>query len=373
MQLNIQEHVNLKNAVASLSFPTNFQLPSLHESIQRQAIHLNYQTDFGSLGQQLLVAGVIDPESVTEEARTPKEIVEQGVRNWVMHRIGRLQHMRFDVRLLDAEYANEAAKEGDWKDLSFTGAALALTGDIAELRVVKDIAHHVEAKVPGLFLTAFTELVEASFRTVEIHQPQRILECEAAYALWGNDLSSVTDEEAREELLERYGEEEEVSDYYMPDQMLQAYGNGFCFSITRRGQPAKKPRKFSDLQLKKLSSDDDSTVASIARQLLKLRQARKRVTQLGASFKQAYEFGARSSYAGCILLFSGEDRETQFMDAEHQHLMETGEGTELYAIEQLPATAAELKLYFKKLDALFDLIAQMDALIPKISYDPDSE
>lgn len=370
MQLNLKELLHLKNAIPSL--PTNFQLPALHDSIPRKAQFVNYQTDFGKLGQALLAAGIISPEAISDDATTPKQIVELGLRAWFMHRIGKLQHMRFDVQVLDAEQANAAAKFGGWENQTFDCAAVALTGDVAEMRFVRDIAHHVEAKVPELFLTAFTELAEASCQTVEIHQPIRILEMEAAYSLWGNDLWSVTDEEAREELLDRYGEEE-ATDYYMPDQMLEAYGNGFCFSGTRKDKPIKKNRKFSDLKLKKLSRDDDATVAGIASQLLNLRQARRRVSALSASFNRADDCGARPLYVSCILLFSGDDRETHFMDDEHQHLMENGEGSELHTIDQLPATAAELKTHFQKLDALFDLIAQMDALIPKLSYAPDAE
>jgi PRTRC genetic system protein F len=372
MQLNSNELHHLKNAIPSLSLPTNFQLPSLHESIPRKAQHINYQTDFGRLGEQLLAAGVIDPESISEDAITPVQIVEEGLKAWFMHRIGNLQHMRLNVRVLDAEHANAIAKESGWADRTFECAAIALTGDITELRYVKDIAHHVESKVPELFLTAFTEFADASYKTIEIQQPIRILEIEASYALWGNDLWSVTDEEAREGLLERHGEEE-TTDYYMPDQMLEAFGHGFCFSGSREGKRKKKQRKFPDQKLKKLAGHEDSTVAAIASQLLKLRHARKRVSDLGASFCEIEQDGARPMYASCVFLFSGDDREAQFMDDESQYSMESGEGTELYSLDKLPETAAELKPYFQKLDALFDLIAQMDALIPKISYSPYAE
>lgn len=367
MQLNINELLQIKNAIATLSLPTNFQVPTLHDSIPRRGQFIKYETDFSELGRQLLAARIINPDDVSEDAITAKQIVEQGLRAWFMQRIGCLNHMRFDVRVLDAEHANAAAKDGGWEDLAFDGAAVCLTGDIAEMRLVKDIAHHVDSKVPDLFLTAFTELTAASCRTIDIHHPQRILEMEAAYSLWGNDISSVTDAEAREELLERYGEGEEDTNYYMPDQMLEAFGNGFCLDITRKG-PVKKRRRYPDLKLKKLAKHDDQVVAGIASQLLSLRRAHKRVIDLEASFTQAEQFNARPIYVGCILLFSGDDRETHFMDDEHQHLMETGEGTELYAIAQLPATAAELKTHFQKLDVLFDLITQMDRLIPKISY-----
>jgi PRTRC genetic system protein F len=371
MQLNANELFYLENAIPSLPLPTYFLVPTLHEAIPRMAEHISYQTDFATLGQELLTAGIINPDAIAEDTTTAKQVVEQGLRAWFMPRIGRLNHMRFDVRVVDAENANAAAKDGGWENLEFDGAAVSISGDIAEMRFVKDIALHVEQRVPELFLTAFTELTAASYKTVDIHHPERILEMEAAYSLWGNDIHSVTDAEAREELIERYGEEE-TPDYYMPDQMLEAFGNGYCMDITRKG-PMKKRRRFPELKLKKLAKSEDAIVAGIASQLLNLRRARKRVDDLEASFSQARESNARPMYVGCILLFSGDDRETHFMDDEHQHLMETGDGTELYAIDQLPATAADLKTHFQKLDALFDLIAQMDALIPKLSYPYDAE
>lgn len=365
MQLNLNELRHLENAIPSLTLPTNFQLPTLSESIPRKADHVNYQTDFGALGIELLAAGIIDPEAVSQDATTARQVVEQGLRAWFMHRIGRLQHMRFDVNVVDAEHANACARDGHWNDnVSFDGAALAITGDITEMRFVQEIAHEAEAKMPGLFLTAFSEMAEASYRTIDVQHPERILETEAAYSLWGTDIASVTDAEAAEELLERFGEEESC-DHYMPDAMLEAYGNGFCFDITRSG---KKRRKFPDLKLKKLAKDTDPLVAQIASKLLSLRKARRRVKDLDATLNSADGNGTRPMYVGCILLFSGDDRETHFMDDEHQHLMESGEGTEVYAIEQLPTTAAELKARFQQLDALFDLITQMDSLISTISY-----
>ena len=370
MQININERQHIEAAIPSLQFPTNFQLPSLSEFIPRKAEHIEYQTNFGILGQELLEAGIIKPDTVSLDATTAKQVVEQGLRAWFMQRIGHLQHMRFDVKVVDAEYANAFAKDGEFNNLSFDGAALAITGDVTEIRFVERIARAVESKVPELFLTAFRELIDAGYRTIEFSHPERILETEAAYSLWGNDINSVTDEEARDELVERYGEEVE-SNYYMPDQMLEAFGNGFCLNITRVGMPRKKQRSFPDLKLKKLAKDKDPMISGIATRLLNLRKARQRIMDLDAGFKTAVEYEARPLYASCILLFNGNDRETQFMDDEHQHLMENGEGTELYALEQLPATAAMLRTRFQQLDALLNLIAQMDALIPAISYAPN--
>ncbi|WP_426172522.1 PRTRC system protein F [Pseudoduganella sp. R-34] len=374
MQLNETEMRLLQGAIPQQSLPTLFQVPSIHASVPRHATQLRYQTDFTDLARQLLKAGVIDPEDIPTTASTPAQIVGEGVGAWFNRRINGLQHMRFDIEILDAECASNLFDGHVSSDLTFESAVLTITGSGAELRYVEDIARRLEAKVPGLFLTAFSELVAASYKSIEIQHPERILEGETSYSLWGDDIWSVTDEEAREQLIERYGDEEDVNiEIFMPDAILEAYGNGFCFDICRESRRPKKLPEFSDQKLSDLARSSDNEVASVATRLLSLRQAFKRVVDLKARLKLPEGFEGRSLYVGCILLFNADDRCSQFQDQEGQYLFESGEGTDLHAAEQLPKTATQLKKYFQKLDALFDLIAQIDALIPAISYSNDTE
>jgi PRTRC genetic system protein F len=374
MQLNLKELRLIESTVPSQILPTSFQIPKIHASVPRTADLTQYYTDFGILGHSLLEAGVINPDDVSEDAATPKQVVEQGLRAWFLRRIGKLQHVRFDVGVVDAEHANAYVRDGYWDTPpSFDGVTLTITGNTAEVRCVEDIARYVEARVPDLFVTAFTELTSASYKTIEFQHPDRLLETEIAYSLWGNDVHSVTDEEAVEYLEERYGEGEEVNTEYMPDEMIAALGNGFCYNVTRKGQRPRKLRRFPELKLKSLAKSTDKVIASIAAGLLNLRRACKRFDEAGAKMPHTTGFGGRPYWVGCILMFNMDYRVTEFMDDEHQHLMETGEGTDLFAIEQLPTGAADLKSYFKKLDVLFDLVAQMDAFIPKISYAFDAE
>jgi PRTRC genetic system protein F len=371
MQLNSLELQQLENAIPSRTFNAGFQLPTLNNAIPRTAAYTPYQTNFGTLGMQLLAAGVIDPETIPEDAVSPALVVEQGLKAWFAKRIGQFQHMRVDAKLLDAESANDEAESNHWEDISFTGAAIALTGGTTEIRYVKDIALHVEKQVPDLFLTVFTEVMAAGYRTIELQQPCRILDQTAAYSLWDTDIYSVTDEEAAESLAERYGEVD--GDYYMPDAMLEAFGNGYCFNITRIGKKSRKVRKFPTLLLKKLRKHQDQTVAAMASGLLNLRDATRRADKLAAHLQRPGNYDAQPLYVGCILLFSGDDREDQFMDDDGRQLWDNGLGSEIHAMEQLPATVADMKTYFQQLDALLDLAGKIDALIPIISYSPYAE
>lgn len=370
MQLNNTELRLIEGVIPTQSLPTFFQLPGLHEDVSRTAIVVRYETDFSALGRGLIEAEIINLDDIPDTVTSSQQVVAEGLRAWFMRRIGGLEHMRFDVEIFDAEAANAHIDNPQFEGAPFTGPTFAIRGSEAQLRYVEDVARAVEKEVPGLFLTAYTELISASYRTVEIQHPERILENETSYSLWGNDIHSVQDEEAREALIERYGDDSETSiDYYMPDAILEAYGNGFCFDMstaTRSRQGKKKQPRFSNRRLRKLARQGSKKVAAIAKGLLALRRASHRVQKLDARFKGPD--GMRCYWVACLLLFNNDDRVTHFMDQEGQYLWENGEGTDLHAIEQLPETASDLATYFEKLDALFDLVIQMDALIPNLSY-----
>lgn len=375
MQLNDTELHRIEGAIPpqlrpSNSLPAQFQLPALDEAIPRRALFLEYVTDYVALARNLIDAGVINHDDLPDTVATPEQVVGHGLKAWFSRRIGGLEHMRFDVELMDAVTANDVMQFDHAQGEPFTGATFAVKGGETDLRFVKDVALAVEKVVPGLFLTAFTELMAAGYKTIEFSHPERILEQETSYSLWGNDLSSVTDEEARSELADRYGEEVET-DYWMPNQVIEAYGNGFCFSMKSAARPTipkrQRPR-FPTRRLKKLSKHQNKSVAGIAQRLLSLRRAANRVNALKLSLPHVENRSVRCLWAACVILFDGDDRVRQFMDQEGQFLFESGEGSDYHAIEQLPETAADLKTYFENLDALFDLIAQMDALIPAISY-----
>jgi len=370
MQLNNTELRLLEGVVPTQSLPSLFQLPALHASVPRTAHLVQYQTDFSELGRNLLAAEVIDPADISDKAVTPQQVVAEGLHAWFMRRIGGLEHMRFDVRVLDAETANSHIDHPQWQGDQFTGPSVAIVGAEAQLRYVEDVARFTEKLVPGLFLTAYTELIAASYRTVEIQHPERILANETSYSLWGNDIDSVSDEEARQELMDRFGEEDESTlDHYMPEAVLEAYGNGFCFSMVSNTRPElskKKRPRFSNRKLRKLGRHHNAKVAAIAKKLLALRKSALRAKALEGDIASLQ--GLRCYWVACILLFNDDDRCSQYMDQEGQYLWENGEGTDLHSIVQLPTTAGELATYFQQLDALLDLVSKMDALIPSLSY-----
>jgi len=151
-------------------------------------------------------------------------------------------------------------------------------------------------------------------------------------------------------------------------------GNGFCIDLVTKTRPARSKKnrtRFSNRRLKKLTRHYNVEVAGIARKLLALRRAYRRVKEMEADLPGLQ--GLRCYWVACILLFNNDDRCSQYMDQEGQYLWENGEGTDLHSLEQLPATAGEIATYFNNLDALLDLVSKMDALIPSLSYSAFAE
>jgi PRTRC genetic system protein F len=374
MQLNHAEMGVLHDAMPPQQFPSLFHIPTLHASVPRTAKLLRYETNFLEFARLLVDAGIVIADQLPDDVATPGQVVQEGLRAWFQPRIGGLQHMRFDVSVIDIATANTSFGDGQMGWTCTQGPVVTIVGSTTDLRYVEDIARAVEKQVPGLFLCAYTELIKASYRTIDIQSPEEVLENETAYSLWDTDLGSVTNVEAREALQDRFGDDDEINlDDYMPKAIAEAYGNGFCFSYTPEGEARKKVEKFSNNKLKKLGRSGNQAVASIANGLLALRKAAQRVERLGARFTLPDGFEGRALYRASLLMFNDDVRCSHYRDQEGQYLWENGEGTDLHALEELPATADALKYSFQKFDALFDLIATMDALIPIISYSSDAE
>jgi PRTRC genetic system protein F len=370
MQLNLNEIRLLQGAVPTQSVSAPFRLPTLHNKVPLKATLFEGNTSYSSFGRALVEAGVINPETLPETVATPKDVVEQGLGQWFRQRIDQLQHMQFDVHVLDAESANAHICEDAWHDpKKFDAFVFSVKGRHCDRRYAKPIAVSIEKKAPGLFLAAFEDLIHASWRTLSIHSPQQVLEQTACFRFWDCDWSEIpTDKEALPDLIDRYGSEEEAK-HYLPSVVQKAYGEGYCFSPF--GQKRRK-KPLSTRKRRKLMRSPDKKIARLATQYDAFLQARQRVEMLDARLPDTSAIGLHDIWATCQILFDNDELCLEFVDEHGQMIWESNESTDFLAIEQMPTAAADLKSYFQKLDAVFQMIIQMDALIPLISVSEEN-
>jgi len=357
MQLNPIE-MRVLEGIANVSQPPAlaFQLPTISAAVPHFTEIVNREVDYTTLARTLVEANVITPEMIGAHASTPKCILEQGLRAWFNERTERMHYLKFDVRVFDAVAAGDIQFGYEHEPTTYKNWVFGLSGyETSEVRVAEPVALELEKKCPGLFYTAFSAMEAGGWKTADILTPTMIIEQTASYQLWDGDLSEIpTDEEAMEYLVDRYGED---ADRYLPSALMKVWGQGFCFA--RKGQRSIGKRK-----LKKLCNASDKQVATIARQVRKVLDARKYVDECGAQFNGA---GGEPLFTACSIGFNRDDRYTEFIDSHVNGIYESGEYSEFLTINELPSDPDELDSYFIKLDALFRLMAEVDALIPLLS------
>lgn len=357
MQLNPTE-MSVLERVANIPQPPAlaFQLPTFNAAIPSFTEIAEREVDYTAFTRALVEANVITPEMIDAHASTPKCVLEQGLRAWFKERTARLKYLKFDVHLFDAVAAGEIRSPYDDEPATYNNWVFGLSGyETTEIRVAEPVALELEKKCPGLFYSAFSALEVAGWKTVDLLTPTMIIEQTAAWQLWEGDLSDMpADEEAMEYLVDRYGEDAER---YLPSTLMKVWGQGFCFA--RKGQKSIGQRK-----LKTLCKAADKQVAAVASQLVKLLEARKYVEECGAEFNGV---DGGQLYTACSIGFNRDDRYTEFIDTHLNSLYETGEYSEFLTINEFPSVPDELNSYFIKLDALFRLMAEVDALIPLLS------
>lgn len=357
MQLNPTEMSVLAEVANIPQLPSlAFQLPSISAAVPRFAEIVVREVDYASFARVLVDVGVITPEMIGRNASTPKCILEQGLQAWFKERTDRMQHLKFDICVFDAEAASEIQHGYEHEPTQYKNWVFGLSGyETSEVRVAEPVALALEKKCPGLFYSAFSEMESAGWKTADILTPLMVIEQTASYQLWDGDLSEMpTDEEAMADLIDRYGE---AAHRYLPSTLMKVWGQGFCFP--RKGQRALGKRK-----LRKLTKGRDKQVAAVARQLIKLLDAKQYVEECGAQFSGP---GGEPLFTACSIGFNRDDRYTEFIDSHVNGVYESGDYSEFLSINEFPSDPDELESYFIKLDALFRLMAEVDALIPLLS------
>ena len=333
-----------------------FQLPTISAAVPHFTEIVSREVDYTTFARALVDANVITPDMIGANASTPKCILEQGLLAWFKERTDRLHHLKFDVRVFDSVAANEIEFGYESEPLVYKGWAFALTGyETSEVRVAEPVALELEKKCPGLFYSAFSAMERAGWKTADILTPMMVIDQVASYQLWDGDFSELpSDEEAMEGLVDRFGDE---AARYLPSVLLKVWGQGFCF-------PRKGQRSISKRKLRRLCKSPDKQVASVSRQLLKLQDAQQYVTECGAKLSGP---GGDPLFTACSIGFNRDDRYTQYIDDYVNGMYQSGEYSEFLTINEFPSIPDELESYFIKLDALFRLMAEVDALIPLLS------
>lgn len=339
-----------------------FQLPSFHPDVPLYPIISSNKHDTTELTRMLIDAGVINLRHIPNDVDRPEEILLHGLSRWFKDRTAKLKFVKFSMRLLDSASSMECLLGLEHYDRTFNGNnVLTMNGESDSIYFVEKTALSLDRVCKGLFRTAFDAIEQASWRTVPIRTPYEIA-THFSYMHWETDLTEIpTDAEARETLAERMGETGEAEEY-LPSACLPNFGKGLCFDLNNR-----KPKLLSMRRLKKVAIETRNRKAkAIALQTIELLKAIKTAKKAKAELPDLCGISASMTTHGCTLLYKQNSILLEALDDLVNMDWNSGEGTDLLGLQELPNTAPELKDYFSKLDIAFNVLRHMDKLISMV-------
>lgn len=374
MQINPNEMRLIAGAQTTLPPTCGFQLPKFHKDVPVKAVFQSHDTTVPELAKALVEAGVIRAGSLPKTVETPLAVVQSGLRTWFEKRATGLNLLKFNVGILDRESAEGLSLFPGDSERTLTGKyVLFFEGyEDGPVLLLKDKALHIEAKVQHLFRYAYQVAERAGWKTMSFRTPMQTM-YEAAMQLWEADYSTIpNDDEVREMLIDRgYDEGGEDLERYMPDEILEVFGEGYCLP-PRNHFRFKRGEILSRQTLRQLVKSEDEEIALIAARTLSLQRAVNRFTSLKGDFPDMHGIDGEAIFPPCTVMFEDDTRAFQFIDDEMNCASQAGCSSSFIGIDELPDTAQELKTYFRQLSAGLSVLRHMDALLALITtrYEP---
>lgn len=347
-----------------------FQLPTLHPDIPLEPIISKSGGTLDDLAKLLVEADVINPGTIAATARTAHTVMTQGLGAWFSARTNDLKCLNIHFTLQDHHATAEMLQYLPDCDRVHSGQpSLVMWSTDEQQRVMEETARTLEAELPGLFKTAFLAIEAACRRTVGIRLPIEILH-EISRSWSDGDFEVSTDEEAREALLERRGEDGEI-ERYLPSAVLPIYGGDLCASWEPIGPNGRSPIPKKCLPAKALQTyikTHPGTLASkVAEQTLSLLKATRAATRADAKLPDLADLCAMPTERGCTLHYKIDEITWEILDDLANEAMQAGDGIDILGVQEVPASPAEIKKYFATLDTALHLLNEMDRLISLIS------
>lgn len=353
------------------------QLPKISQQIPLKVVLVQSAIDDTSYVRTLLDIGVIDPDKISDNAGTPRDILKQGLAAWFKERRKGLEYINFELGIVSPDTARDFVKNSDWGRESepITRPCLAIRQYGQEnCQSMRYAAEQLEKTVPGLFRIVLRLIEQSSYRTIFIRTPDELWH-HYCYNWYGTDASETyTDdhlEAIREALTERLGDEDSIEEY-MPEKKRKLFG------VEHWGHTPGQPAQRNDMTVKELEVISQSPVSSLAQRVAAeaavLQRLLDEANATDAKLPQLDNFGgSQCLYSGCCLQFADDPDVWQTLDDLGEMMMNAGDNCEYYGLEQLPETSEELAAFFKKLDIAFSLLRQMDKVIGLIADERDYE
>lgn len=328
-------------------------LPELHPDVFPEVM-VRSNDDWSDFARNLMDAGIFDASDVPDYVEDTRQVIFHGLTAWCTRHIKETDYISLGFMLKTVtELTNEFSLVSE-DELPKQKYVLLLSYENSICCYVEPVASILEKVCPGLIATAFDTLLRASLIANFVLLPQDTLEI-FALMNWEGD-SSVSDDEARQWLMESHGE---VNDDYLPSVIRKECGESVCFGRTML--PLKR--------LIRLSQSRDRRIAAIAGQILKLKGRIQNAKAKRADHDLCGIENLLDAFR-CIkpcTIFFNENRLVYDAVSDDYQTGMSADGTDFQGFACIPDEVLEIKRFFERLETLFDLIYAMGEMIELVT------
>jgi PRTRC genetic system protein F len=337
-------------------------LPAIGSDVGTRAVmRWNAEKDVAALIAAQFTSGVLRPRDVPE-FKGAGDALAHGFFGWAKRRMPRLDCIGFDFVLCDVAAVQEVVQyQEDGSDFNPTSPVY-LGIEIPEENIFEIGRRAAELRNvhPRLVSTAMVLINRAAGRTMWIRTPDEFLG-EFASWFWDGD-SQATDEEAREILTDRFGEDEEEIEHYLPSVVrpLLCPDDMDVYRWHAKSRRYLPQRALGVAALRRLQRVTSGRTRRICAELEKLSLMLQRV---GNRDLFSCEYRPRCAYAAATLTVQNDSRVSEVLDSHYEYLASAGDGTTYYGFTPLASTPDAIRKQYADWSQGLSILGQLDRVI----------
>lgn len=294
------------------------------------------------------------------------EMFGQAFFAWARRHLGALRRLSLQIHVMDADSVRNAIQHQYDHD-DFKGESplyLALGSEGEPIYNLKPAADRLRRAHPLLLGTALHLVEAASFRTVWIRTPHELLSHFAAW-YWDGD-ESTTDQEAKESLADRFGEDEAEIEEFLPSVVWEDFCPAKLGLWTEKKGTRQIRRRpgLSSADLKSIAAQPDGRAKRLCAELIRLQSLLR-----GHRAKQLFDrcYSANPVYAACGLVWDHTDRVAQMYDDIYEHESQTGEATTFFGFVPFATDAGAMRQQYADWAYGFEMLSCIDRVLCHIT------
>ena len=297
------------------------------------------------------------------------DALAQALFAWTARQCGTLKRLRFYPVLFDAPAVQEQIRyqtdAGDFEATSPLYLGIETADDF--VYVIQERAIALRRAHPRLLATALILINRAAFRTLTIRTPDDFI---ALFSQWHWDGDpSCTDDEAAGHLKERFGDEPNEYEHFLPSVVREV----LCppsMEIGRYDVRRHRWRSFPGLGITALRRIGWTQTGWVRQLCAELEQLALLLASAGKRALFDWSFRPETIYAAASIAANDDPHVTDVLDTHYEYFNNGGDGSLFHGFMALADSPSDIRRQYADLSLGFSILRQVDRVAALISYDP---